>query len=427
MPYSPRHATNSARRSHSTQTPFSTSANRRSNSRLRTSLSIRPIPPRPTQSRSPRTMSTTRLVNRSILPCGGLWKPGRAISIRPTIPSGCTSDLKGCSPCSAAILIGARMRPRCARTSVNSPGPMPDDRKLVLAVGPSYFDATGTAHCGSAAAPIASCVPLNLFGPPGSLTPAMLDYIDAFETNRTKGQSINYAAQMNTSDLFDLPAGPLGFATGVDHRRESGAALLDPLESSGNVNGNGNSSSSTSGAYSVSEAYIEFDAPLLAGKPFARKLDAVIGSRYSHYSNFGGTTNSQLGLRWKPIDDLLVRANTAQGFRAPAITELFQGAEQSQGGITRPLRRDQCRGSAHACGARALQGARGTGRCRFVFCREQYHPGWQSRSEPGDIIIKWCRHVSIRHRGSMALTSVSTGTTSACECDRRPRRTGSCR
>jgi iron complex outermembrane recepter protein len=46
----------------------------------------------------------------------------------------------------------------------------------------------------------------------------------------------------------------------------------------------------------------------------------------SNYSNFGGTTNSQLGLRWRPVDDLLVRANYAQGFRAPSVDELFGGA-----------------------------------------------------------------------------------------------------
>ena len=59
---------------------------------------------------------------------------------------------------------------------------------------------------------------------------------------------------VSSSELVALPAGPLGFAAGIEHRRESGADLLDPLEISGNANGNGVTNGSTSGAYSVTEA-----------------------------------------------------------------------------------------------------------------------------------------------------------------------------
>ena len=215
-------------------------------------------------------------------------------------------------------------------------GPYADDSKLAPALGPSFLDASGVAHCGTPAAPIAGCVPLNLVGPPGSITPAMLAYIDVFEHNRTRGDSNDLNAHVSSNELVTLPAGPLGFALGIERRRESGADLRDALENSGNVNGNGVTTDSTHGAYSVTEAYVEFDAPLLADHAFARKLDLTIGSRYSDYSNFGGTTNSQLGLRWKPVDDLLVRANAAQGFRAPAVTDLFQGAKQFEGGISDP-------------------------------------------------------------------------------------------
>src|SRR6185312_3838084 len=116
-----------------------------------------------------------------------------------------------------------------------------------------------------------------------------------------------------------------GFAAGAEYRHERAGSRLDPLEASGNAAGNGVSSASTSGGYWIAEAYVEFNAPLLADKPFARKLDLSLGSRFSHYSNFGNTTNSQIGVRWQPTNDLLVRANYAEGFRAPSVNELFQG------------------------------------------------------------------------------------------------------
>ena len=210
-------------------------------------------------------------------------------------------------------------------------GPLADFSKLASALGPSFFDTAGIAHCGTPEAVIPGCVPMDLFGPPGSITPAMLDYVDAYETNRYRDRSEVANIGLSTDSLFALPAGGLGFAAGAEYRRESGDSLLDPLEASGNAAGNGVSSASTSGAYWLAEAYVEFDAPLLADKPFAHKLDLSLGSRFSHYSNFGNTTNSQIGIRWQPINDLLVRANYAEGFRAPSVNELFQGDVTYQG------------------------------------------------------------------------------------------------
>jgi len=210
-------------------------------------------------------------------------------------------------------------------------GPYADDRKLALALGPSFFDSAGVVHCGTPDASIADCVPLNLFGPPGSVTPAMLGYIGATELNRYRDQAGFVDAHLTTDELLRLPDGALAFAAGVQYRHESDHSLLDPLEADGYANGNGgDTSASTRGSYSVGEAYAEFDAPLLANRPFARKLDVSLGTRYSHYSNFGGTTNSQLGLRWQPVDDVSLRANIAQGFRAPSVNDLYGGAQQAR-------------------------------------------------------------------------------------------------
>jgi len=170
-------------------------------------------------------------------------------------------------------------------------GPVGDNSKLALAMGPSFLDANGAAHCGTPDAPIAGCVPWNFFGPPGSITPEMLAYATAMEVNHYRNESRIAELHATTDRLADLPDGPLALAAGLAYRRESAAATLDPLETSGNQNGFGGTADSTSGSYSVNEAYLEFDAPLLAEKPFARQLALSVGTRYSNYSNFGGTTN----------------------------------------------------------------------------------------------------------------------------------------
>ncbi|MFY8163907.1 MAG: TonB-dependent receptor domain-containing protein, partial [Brevundimonas sp.] len=49
-------------------------------------------------------------------------------------------------------------------------------------------------------------------------------------------------------------------------------------------------------------------------------LNAAI--RYSDYDTFGDTTNSKVGLKWKPIDDLMLRGTWAEGFRAPNLEQV---------------------------------------------------------------------------------------------------------
>lgn len=200
------------------------------------------------------------------------------------------------------------------------------------ALGPSYLGSDGKVHCGTAAASIDGCVPWNPLLPygqagAGSLANADLqnylfpEYHDAGRTTST-----DYVANL-AGTLFTLPAGDLGMAVGVEHRHEDGRFVPDAFNQAG-LN-SGLAATTTSGRYSVNEAYLELDAPLLKDMTMARELSINAATRYSDYSNFGNTTNSKVGIKWKPIDDLLVRGSWAQGFRAPTIADLYGGAGSS--------------------------------------------------------------------------------------------------
>jgi iron complex outermembrane receptor protein len=193
---------------------------------------------------------------------------------------------------------------------------------LGQALGPSFRDASGVARCGTAAQPLPGCVPLNFLGGAGSITPEMLAFSSFTAHDEYKYTLKNYYANIG-GELFELPGGPLGFSFGVEHREESGYDSPDALINSGNTTGN--SRRATSGSYDLNEAYLELAVPVLADVTFAKLLDFSVATRYSDYSNFGDTLNSKFGFRWKPIDDLLVRGNWSQGFRAPSIDELFSG------------------------------------------------------------------------------------------------------
>lgn len=141
---------------------------------------------------------------------------------------------------------------------------------------------------------------------------------------------------------------------GVEHREESGFDDPDALINSGDTTGNARTA--TDGGYKLDEAYVEFAVPLLADLPGAQLLDFSLATRYSDYSNFGDTTNSKFGFRWKPITDLMIRGNWSQGFRAPSINELFQGVSDTFEDVSDPCAGSFSDGSVNAarpgsCGA----------------------------------------------------------------------------
>src|SRR4029079_17856571 len=57
------------------------------------------------------------------------------------------------------------------------------------------------------------------------------------------------------------------------------------------------------------------------------------------YSDFGGTTNPKVSLRWHPVDPVLVRASYNEGFRAPSFFQLYgaQGTAPFSSNIADPV------------------------------------------------------------------------------------------
>ncbi|HEL3783971.1 TPA: TonB-dependent receptor [Stenotrophomonas maltophilia] len=201
------------------------------------------------------------------------------------------------------------------------------------ALGPSFIDAGGVARCGTSAKPIlGDCRPWNPLLPygvdsQGSLANQELqDFLFPTFTTRGVTKTTSFTANLSGA-IVTLPAGDLGFALGVEHRKEEGSYVPDAFAQSGQSTGLGQKP--TRGQYDLNEVYLELNVPLLADMAFAKELTLNVASRYSDYSNFGGTTNSKFGLTWRPLDELLVRGTYAQGFRAPTISDLYGGLSSS--------------------------------------------------------------------------------------------------
>lgn len=206
--------------------------------------------------------------------------------------------------------------------------------RVAASVGPSYYNsATGKVECGKPGAPVANCVPWNPLIPFGRVDPngltgnqALLDWLFPPEDTRGKTTSKNWFANIS-GNLFALPGGDLGFAFGVESRKETGEFVPDPLAQTGATTNL--AAGPTGGSYKVDEAYLEVNAPILADLPGARELSFDAATRYSRYDTFGNTMNSKFGFKWKPFDQLLVRGTWAEGFRAPTISDLYGGGSET--------------------------------------------------------------------------------------------------
>lgn len=196
----------------------------------------------------------------------------------------------------------------------------------------TFYGNVNAQHVQQALGPVATCaaisgcVPLNIFGGQGSITPAMLGWIGFTEHDRSSQSLTDFSFNV-TGDLFQLPAGPVGIAMGFEHRALTGRFDPDPVVAAGF--GSDIPALPASGKYHANEVYAEVQVPVLRDTPFFYRLDLSGAVRHSNYSTSGNTTTFKGGVNWKPSADMLLRGTYAQGFRAPSIGELFGAASRA--------------------------------------------------------------------------------------------------
>ncbi|MEH6419816.1 TonB-dependent receptor domain-containing protein [Pseudomonas sp. CGJS7] len=170
------------------------------------------------------------------------------------------------------------------------------------------------------------CVPFSVFGN-GAINPQAADWFNYDAVNRTQLTQKVFSASVANSSLFELPAGSVGFAGGVEWRKETSQEITDPLAAQGLTFLN--SIPSRKGEYSVKEIFAETTIPLLADLPGIQRLSMDLAGRYSDYSTVGETKTWNVGLDWAINDSFRVRASLAQAVRAPNIGELFNPQTQN--------------------------------------------------------------------------------------------------
>lgn len=160
-----------------------------------------------------------------------------------------------------------------------------------------------------------------------------------YTEQNTGGSEMLISSANLSGDIYELPAGTLGFATGIEYRTEKAWFTPDSLSSQGLANDP--ATESTSGEYSVKEAYLELAIPLLADLPGVENLDMSAAIRGFDYSTFGSDSTWKLGLTWKVNDDLMLRGVASTAFRAPSVDELYGGVSTSYDQVIDPVTGEQ--------------------------------------------------------------------------------------
>ena len=179
-----------------------------------------------------------------------------------------------------------------------------------------------------------ACVPFNPFGRQNSA--AAIDYVShsSIRTHTITQEVVTGLFNFNTAKFFNLPGGPLAFAGGFEYRKETSENINDPFVKSG--------LSETApqpdayGEFDVTEGFLEFNAPLLADKPFAYRLSIDGAYRYADYSTIGGAEAWKVGAIYAPVRDVTLRGTYSRAVRAPNITEAFLPATATFFTVTDP-------------------------------------------------------------------------------------------
>lgn len=195
------------------------------------------------------------------------------------------------------------------------------------------------------------CVPLNIFGADGSITPAMLRFLTAESTTTVKTSLAQVAATVTGKTGFVVPFAndEVSFAVGGEYRKYKATQRSDLLaKTSGELGGAGAAAPDIDGGYDVYEGIGELVLPLVQDKPFFDNLTLEAGVRYSSYKIFTPanpkfhTTTYKVGGTYEPVRGIKLRGNYSRAVRAPNISELFSPINT---GLTN-LNFDPCAGSA---------------------------------------------------------------------------------
>ena len=174
----------------------------------------------------------------------------------------------------------------------------------------------------------AGCVPIDIFGGFGSITPAAAQYNQAiaFQTQKAV-QTVVQASISGPVNALQMPWSetPFQMALGFEHREESGSLepdeclKLPPVSCQGGAGGNLLPISASYGSW---EGFVEGILPVIENRPFFESFAIEAGYRYADYNPTEDTSAWKAGVSWQVTPSLRLRYMEQKAVRAPNVSEI---------------------------------------------------------------------------------------------------------
>ncbi len=176
----------------------------------------------------------------------------------------------------------------------------------------------------------------------GDGTPNDQATIDSFLINVYRISETSLAMwdfKVSKPDLFELPAGPVGFATGVEYRRETYSDdrddRLDGTVTYTNTVTNVTYGTDVMGASpspdvdadrGIASVYVELAVPVVSPEMNIWGMESLslqLAARDEYYSDFGNVLKPKFAFLWKAGGGLSFRGSLSQSFRAPNLAQYY--------------------------------------------------------------------------------------------------------
>jgi iron complex outermembrane receptor protein len=160
--------------------------------------------------------------------------------------------------------------------------------------------------------------------------------ITATRENTTELTLVDF--KVSRPDLFQLPAGGLGIAGGIewrnhtydddrDRRQDTSTPYVDVVfgDSYGSSLMGHSPSRDVSGERNVFSAFVEFAIPVVSPDmeiPMVDALDLQVAGRYEDYSDVGSVAKPKVAGSWDVVPGLRFRGSWSEGFKAPNLDVL---------------------------------------------------------------------------------------------------------
>ena len=175
------------------------------------------------------------------------------------------------------------------------------------------------------------CVPINLFGGPGTISQAMLNFISipTFQTAKVEQKVMAVSANGDVAFVKSpFAKNPLSLAIGIEQRDVFAGNQSDTsVQTQGEILGSGAPTPDRSGTLKFNETYLEANMPLLQGLPLVQSLNIGAGYRDTEFKTTVGATQNYSswkgGMDWVPMKGLRFRAEQQRATRAPNVNELY--------------------------------------------------------------------------------------------------------